>query len=186
MTKEATVPQELAEKFKTEKDSSDLRFVRAEGLDVISAQYVPNLRTVELKPWARRNGKGRLGGNQVDYADEEPLVRRMFADALVKHDMSSRMDAVYAAELANLPPKAAAIVKKTQINIQRSPQFRTAVLLICLDIAIPQNLCCRDCIVWVLNTGPWRKHMEKVVLLCLIIVTISALAEIVPACRRHD
>ncbi len=49
----------------------------------------------------------RLGGTQVDYADEKPLVRCMFADALAKHDMASRMDAVYAAELANLPPKAA-------------------------------------------------------------------------------
>ena len=50
--------QELADKFKTEKDSPYLRFVRGEGLDIISAQYVPNLRTVELKPWARKSGKG--------------------------------------------------------------------------------------------------------------------------------
>ncbi len=35
------VSQEMAEKFKTEKDTPYLRFVRAEGLDIISAQYVP-------------------------------------------------------------------------------------------------------------------------------------------------
>src|SRR3974390_4293 len=58
MAKDATVSQELADKFKTEKDSPYLRFVRGESLDIIGAQYVPNLRTVELKPWARRNGKG--------------------------------------------------------------------------------------------------------------------------------
>jgi len=58
MAKDALVSQELADKFKTEKDSPYLRFVRGEGLDIISAQYVPNLRTVELKPWARKNGKG--------------------------------------------------------------------------------------------------------------------------------
>src|ERR1700681_1491397 len=52
------VSQEMAEKFKTEKDTPYLRFVRAEGLDIISAQYVPDLRTVELKPWPRRAGKG--------------------------------------------------------------------------------------------------------------------------------
>src|SRR3981081_1842262 len=57
MTKDAVVSQEMADKFKTEKDSPYLRFVRGEGLDVISAQYVPNLRTVELKAWARKNGK---------------------------------------------------------------------------------------------------------------------------------
>jgi hypothetical protein len=43
----------------------------------------------------------------VDYADEHPLVRRMFAEALARHGTSSRMDEVYAAELPNLPPKAA-------------------------------------------------------------------------------
>jgi hypothetical protein len=58
MAKDAIAPQELAEKFKTEKEQPYLRFVRQEGLDVISAQYVPNLRTVDLKPWPRRNGKG--------------------------------------------------------------------------------------------------------------------------------
>ena len=58
MAKDAIVSQELADNFKTEKDSPYLRFVRGEGLDIISAQYVPNLRTVELKPWARKSGKG--------------------------------------------------------------------------------------------------------------------------------
>src|SRR5262249_61687320 len=58
MAKGAIVSQDLADKFKTEKDSPYLRFVREEGLDIISAQYVPNLRTVELKPWARKSGKG--------------------------------------------------------------------------------------------------------------------------------
>ena len=58
MAKDVMVSQEMAEKFKTEKDTPYLRFVRAEGLDIISAQYVPDLRTVELKPWPRRAGKG--------------------------------------------------------------------------------------------------------------------------------
>src|SRR6476620_2711393 len=58
MAKDAIVSQELADKFKTEKDSPYLRFVRGEGLDVISAHYVRNLRTAELKPWVRKGGKG--------------------------------------------------------------------------------------------------------------------------------
>ena len=60
MAKDAVVSREMAEKFKTEKDTPYLRFVRAEGLDIISAQYVPNLRTVDLKPWPRR-GDGAKG-----------------------------------------------------------------------------------------------------------------------------
>jgi len=56
MAKDAIVSDELAQKFATEKDTPYLRFVRGEGLDIISAHYVQSLRTVELKPWARRGG----------------------------------------------------------------------------------------------------------------------------------
>jgi oxalate decarboxylase/phosphoglucose isomerase-like protein (cupin superfamily) len=49
----------------------------------------------------------RLGGMQIDYADEAPEVRRMFAEALAKHALTSRMDEVYESEIASLPPKAA-------------------------------------------------------------------------------
>ena len=59
MAKDAVVSTELAEKFKTEKDSPYLRFVRNDGLDIISAHYVRNLRTVELKPWPRRGSGAR-------------------------------------------------------------------------------------------------------------------------------
>src|SRR6266436_5903299 len=58
MAKDAIVSEELAKKFSTEKDTPYLRWVRGEGLDIISAHYVRNLRTVELKPWARRGGAG--------------------------------------------------------------------------------------------------------------------------------
>jgi len=49
----------------------------------------------------------RLGGSQIDYADEQPMVRQMFAEALARHGLSSRMAPVYEAEVPNLPPKAA-------------------------------------------------------------------------------
>ena len=58
MAKDAIVSDELAKKFATEKDTPYTRLVRGEGLDIISAHYVPNLHTVELKPWARRGGSG--------------------------------------------------------------------------------------------------------------------------------
>jgi oxalate decarboxylase/phosphoglucose isomerase-like protein (cupin superfamily) len=58
MAKDAVVSDELAKKFSTEKDTPYLRWVRSEGLDIISAHYVRNLRTVELKPWVRRGGRG--------------------------------------------------------------------------------------------------------------------------------
>jgi len=58
MTKNALVSEELASKFATEKDTPYTRWVANEGLDIISAHYVPDLHTVDLKPWARRGGKG--------------------------------------------------------------------------------------------------------------------------------
>ncbi len=60
MAKEATVSSELASKFATEKDRDTpyQRWVRGEGLEIIGALYVANLRTVELRPWPRRGGKG--------------------------------------------------------------------------------------------------------------------------------
>ena len=58
MSKTAVVSEELAKKFVTEKETPYTRWVRDEGLDIISAHYVPDLHTVELKPWARREAKG--------------------------------------------------------------------------------------------------------------------------------
>ena len=58
MAKDALVPEDLAKKFATEKDTPYARWVRGEGLDIISAHYVPDLHTVELKPWERRGGSG--------------------------------------------------------------------------------------------------------------------------------
>jgi oxalate decarboxylase/phosphoglucose isomerase-like protein (cupin superfamily) len=58
MTKDAIVSEGLASKFATEKDTPYTRWVRDEGLEIISGHYVPNLHTVELKPWARRGGSG--------------------------------------------------------------------------------------------------------------------------------
>ena len=54
--KNAVVSEELASKFKTEKETPYTRWVKAEGLDIIPSFYVKNLNTVALKPWARRGG----------------------------------------------------------------------------------------------------------------------------------
>ena len=58
MTKDVIVSDELAKKFATEKESPYTNWVRGEGLEIISAHYIANLHTVELKPWARRGGRG--------------------------------------------------------------------------------------------------------------------------------
>ncbi len=58
MAQQALVSDALASKFATEKETPYTRWVKAEGLDIISAMYVKNLHTVELKPWARRGGRG--------------------------------------------------------------------------------------------------------------------------------
>jgi oxalate decarboxylase/phosphoglucose isomerase-like protein (cupin superfamily) len=66
---------------------------KAEGVAIRNAQGVP-------KAWISR----RVGGHQVDYADESAQVRQTFAEALAKVGLQSRMDDAYQAELADLPP----------------------------------------------------------------------------------
>ena len=58
MTKNAVVSEDFASKFATEKETPYTRWVRSEGLDILPSFYVPDLHTVELKPWARRGGRG--------------------------------------------------------------------------------------------------------------------------------
>lgn len=58
MARDAIVSEELAKKFASEKETPYTRWVAKEGLDIISAFYVRNLHTAELKPWARRGGSG--------------------------------------------------------------------------------------------------------------------------------
>nr|MDP2192137.1 cupin domain-containing protein [Rhodoferax sp.] len=57
-SKNALVSDAIAKKFETEKETPYTRWVAEEGLDIIDAMYVPNLHTVDLKPWARRGGRG--------------------------------------------------------------------------------------------------------------------------------
>jgi oxalate decarboxylase/phosphoglucose isomerase-like protein (cupin superfamily) len=65
-----------------------------EGVAIRNAQGVP-------KAWIST----RIGGDQIDYADEPPQVRTMFAEELARHGLESRMRKAYEAELADLPPK---------------------------------------------------------------------------------
>ena len=67
---------------------------KAEGVSIRNAQGVP-------KAWISR----RVGGDQVDYADEAPFIRETFAAALTKVGLTPRMDEAYENELPDLPPK---------------------------------------------------------------------------------
>ena len=63
-----------------------------EGVAIRNAQGVP-------KAWISR----RLGGDQVDYRDENPETRKQFAAELAKQGLTSKMDGAYAAETADSP-----------------------------------------------------------------------------------
>jgi oxalate decarboxylase/phosphoglucose isomerase-like protein (cupin superfamily) len=66
---------------------------KAEGVAVRNAQGVP-------KAWISR----RVGGHQIDYADESPVIRQSFSSALAKVGLAPKMEEAYQAELADLPP----------------------------------------------------------------------------------
>ena len=57
-SKNAIVSDSMAKKFASEKETPYTSWVKDEGLDIISSIYVRNLYTLELKPWARREGHG--------------------------------------------------------------------------------------------------------------------------------
>jgi hypothetical protein len=65
-----------------------------EAVSIRNAQGVP-------KAWISR----RLGGDQIDYADESPAVRETFAEALARKGLVPDMDKAYAAEVEDLPPR---------------------------------------------------------------------------------
>ena len=52
--------------------------------------------------WGEGRGKAdvdlKLGGNQIEYEDEEPLVRKMFAEACAKTGVENLMEKYYQAK----------------------------------------------------------------------------------------
>jgi oxalate decarboxylase/phosphoglucose isomerase-like protein (cupin superfamily) len=82
--------------FNTGKTPARYLAFKHETVSVRNAQGVP-------KAWISR----RLGGDQIDYADERPEIREEFARALAKHGTKPRMEEFYKAELPDLPPQAA-------------------------------------------------------------------------------
>ncbi len=74
MAKNAVVSEELAKKFATEKETPYTRWVRDEGLDIIPALYVRNLRTVDVKPWARRGGNAVFVNHDASRVSNDSYV----------------------------------------------------------------------------------------------------------------
>ena len=74
MAKNALASEELAKKFATEKETPYTRWIKAEGLDIIPALYVRNLRTVDLKPWARRGGNAVFVNHDASRVSNDSYV----------------------------------------------------------------------------------------------------------------
>ena len=74
MASDALVSENMAKKFAKEKDSPYVRWVAAEGLDIIAAHYVPDLNTVELKPWERRGGRGVFVNHEASRTSNDCYV----------------------------------------------------------------------------------------------------------------
>ncbi len=83
MADRALVSDELAKKFATEKDLDTpyRRWIRTEGLDVVSAHYIANLRTVDLKPWPRREAKGLYINHEASRTSNDCYVCEISAGA---------------------------------------------------------------------------------------------------------
>jgi hypothetical protein len=62
-----------------------------EGVAIRNEQGVP-------KAWISK----RIGGDQIDYTDESPTVRKWFSEALARHGLKPRMDEAYQSDLEGL------------------------------------------------------------------------------------
>src|ERR1700739_4781539 len=74
MAKNALVSDEMAKKFASEKETPYTRWIKNEGLEIIPALYVRNLRTVELKPWARRGGNAVFVNHAASHISNDSYV----------------------------------------------------------------------------------------------------------------
>lgn len=81
--------------FNTGREPARYLAFKHEVVSLRNSQGVP-------KAWISR----RIGGDQIDYADERPIVRQLFAEALAKNGLESRMTKAYEDEAENLPPLA--------------------------------------------------------------------------------
>ncbi|MEI6769653.1 MAG: ethanolamine ammonia lyase-activating protein, partial [Betaproteobacteria bacterium] len=78
--------------FNTGKTPARYLAFKHEVVSVRNAQGVP-------KAWISR----RIGGDQIDYADESQLVRDRFTHALSTHGLTPKMAEAYETELTTLP-----------------------------------------------------------------------------------
>jgi hypothetical protein len=62
-------------------------------VSIRNAQGVP-------KAWISK----RLGGDQIDYADENPSIRKEYKEEIEKRGIKFDMKKAYQTELAELPP----------------------------------------------------------------------------------
>jgi len=86
---------EMNDAIRTQQGKVRYLAFKHEVVSIRNAQGVP-------KAWISR----RVGGDQIDYADESQAVRTRFEESLAKHGMKPRMEEAYEAELPTLPPKS--------------------------------------------------------------------------------
>jgi len=101
------------------------KWVESEGIPLVESFFVEDIATVPLEPWKRTGGLGmrylalcwgsqkyhemwgegrgkadvdvKLGGNQIEYENEDPIVRKMFSQACAKAGVTNLMEAHYPA-----------------------------------------------------------------------------------------
>jgi hypothetical protein len=87
VTPVAKASQELIAPPAEGKKTSYERWLESEGVPVVKAFFIEDIRTVSVDR--------REGGDQIEYRDEEPIVRQMFEEGLTRQGIKSEMKKHY-------------------------------------------------------------------------------------------
>ena len=86
-----------------------------EVVSIRNAQGVP-------KAWISQ----RIGGDQIDYADESSYVRETFKEALAKNGLEPQMETAYEQEQEALPPKPDCPIPLIHPDVRSALRWRAA------------------------------------------------------------
>lgn len=139
MAKDAIVSDETARKFAKEKETPYTRWVKAEGLEIMDGIYQEDLNTIELKPWASRNGRGVFLNHDASRTSNDCYVCEI-APGEKLNPLRQLYEEMILSLVATVPRKSGMMQdRKFLLNGRPEPYFQF-LLILCINITMGQEV----------------------------------------------